>query len=92
MSELHFVNDGRARALKGLETRLEEIRLKIETDIQTQYAPLLAGAGFFKRKVLRVQMKRESRRRLALAYSEIKVKAPPDALYVTKFHSLRPGR
>lgn len=78
MVDSGFVTDGHKRAIKGLEPRLETLRVKIQQEIEDQFAPQLAIAGFLKRQILRARMRRELRRRLA---EIVRKNAPPDALY-----------
>jgi hypothetical protein len=78
MSDFRFLADGRERALKGLAPKFEELRQIIKQEVEIQFTPHLAGAGFFKRWLLHLRMKLELKRRLAQI---IKTKAPPDALY-----------
>lgn len=81
MSYLRFLADGRKRALQGLEPRLVALRLDVTREIEAQYAPQLAAAGYFNRRILHLRMKREFQRRFAQAVEEILAGAPPDALY-----------
>lgn len=84
MSDFRFLADGRKRALQGLGPQLEELRLNIKKEIDIQFAPQLAAAGFLRRMCLHLRMKQILKRRLAQVVPEIKAKAPPDALYLKK--------
>jgi hypothetical protein len=78
MPKQYFLEDGYERALKGLGPEMAAERLKIQEEIESKFADQLGTSGLFRRLLLRIQMKRELNRRLALI---IKDKAPPYALY-----------
>jgi hypothetical protein len=81
MLDHRFLADGHKRALLGLKPQLEALRIKIRQEVDAQFAPQLAAAGYFRRWVLHLRMKQEFQRRLAQVVAEIEAKAPPDALY-----------
>ncbi|HEY4760634.1 MAG TPA: hypothetical protein VIH42_08650 [Thermoguttaceae bacterium] len=81
ISNSQLVVDGHQRALKGLESQAEALRLSIHQELEAKYADQLASAGFLKRWILVLQKNMEIKRRFAQGKREIQSKAPPDALY-----------
>ena len=72
MPDERFVADGHERLAESSEFRMA--RAAVITSVQARYAEQLAGAGIFRRLVLRLRLRRE----IAQELSKL---APPDALY-----------
>jgi hypothetical protein len=68
-----FTADGRRRARGSVEYKAEAAILRAE--IEAEFEPLLANAGFFRR----LQLRHQCRRRIEQAVAEI---APERALYL----------
>jgi hypothetical protein len=81
MSHLCFLADGHQRALEGLKRNLQAALLKIQKELETEFAPKLAASGFVMRLLLKIKMKLELKRRFAEVIAEFDAKVPPDALY-----------
>lgn len=81
MTQIPFLADGHQRALRGIESNLETVRLEIQNELEAEYTPKLAVAGFITGLLLKLKMKREFKRRFAEVVKEFNTKAPTDALY-----------
>ena len=81
MTDSGIVADGQERAIRGAREQIAELRVSIQAVVESEYKPRLAAAGILQWFCLRLAMKREVKRRIAIEIEKI---APSHALYAKR--------